>query len=55
MLLTGALTAFIAQALIGMFIFNRSINGLALLSFIFLGALILANVVTLKSRTNKNI
>lgn len=54
-LLTGALTAFIAQALIGMFIFNRSINGLALLSFIFLGALILANVVTLKSRTNKNI
>ena len=54
-LLTGALTAFIAQALIGMFIFNRSINGLALISFIFLGALILANVVTLKSRTNKNI
>ncbi len=51
-LLTGALTAFISQALIGMFIFNRTINGLALLTFIFLGALILANVVTLKSRTN---
>ena len=53
--MTGALTAFISQALIGMFVFNRSINGLALLSFIFLGALILANVVTLKSRTKKNI
>ena len=51
-LLTGALTAFISQALIGMFVFNRSINGLALLAFIFLGTLILANVVTLKSRTN---
>ena len=49
-LLTGALAAFITQALIGMFVFNRSINGMALLTFIFVGALILANVVTLKSR-----
>ena len=49
-LLTGALAAFCAQALIGMFVFNRSINGMALLTFIFVGALILANVVTLKSR-----
>lgn len=50
-LLTGALAAFIAQALIGMFAFNRSINGMALFTFIFIGALILANAVTLKSRS----
>lgn len=50
-LLTGALSAFCAQALIGLFIFNRTINGTALLTFIFLGCIILANVVTLKSRT----
>ena len=50
-LLIGALTAFISQALIGMFIFNRTINGTALLTFMFLGALILANTVTLKRRT----
>ena len=50
-LLTGALAAFSAQAIIGMFLFNRSINGMALLTFIFVGALILANVVTLKSRS----
>lgn len=50
-LLTGALAAFSAQALIGLFVFNRSINGMALLTFLFLGALILANVVTLKSRS----
>ena len=50
-LLTGALAAFCAQALVGMFIFNRSINGMALLTFIFVGTLILANVVTLKTRS----
>ena len=50
-LLTGALAAFSAQSLIGLFIFNRTINGMAILSFMFLGALILANAVTLKSRT----
>ena len=50
-LLTGALAAFSAQALIGMFVFNRTINGMALLTFIFLGTLILANVVTLKTRS----
>ena len=50
-MLTGALAAFCAQALIGLFIFNRTINGMALLTFIFLGSLILANVVTLKTRT----
>lgn len=50
-LLTGALSAFCAQALIGLFIFNRSINGMALLTFLFLGMLILANVVTIKTRS----
>ena len=50
-LLTGALAAFCAQALIGLFAFNRTINGMALLTFIFIGALILANVVTLKTRS----
>lgn len=50
-LLTGALAAFTAQALIGLFVFNRTINGMALLTFLFLGALILANVITLKTRS----
>ena len=50
-LLTGALAAFCAQAIIGMFVFNRTINGMALLTFIFIGAMILANVVTLKTRS----
>ena len=50
-LLTGALASFCAQGLFGLFVFNRTINGMALLTFIFVGALILANVVTLKSRS----
>ena len=50
-LLTGALASFCAQSLIGMFVFNRTINGMALLTFIFVGTLILANVVTLKTRS----
>ncbi|MBR3141152.1 MAG: hypothetical protein IKF11_09905, partial [Methanobrevibacter sp.] len=37
-MLTGALAAFCAQALIGLFIFNRTINGMALFTFIFLGS-----------------
>ncbi len=47
-LLIGSLTAFIAQALIGMFVFNRTINGMALLTFIFLAALVVAHSVSLK-------
>ena len=50
-LLTGALAAFCAQSLIGLFVFNRTINGMALFTFLFVGSLILANVVTLKSRS----
>lgn len=47
-LLLGSLTGFIAQALIGLFIFNRTINGTALLTFMFLAAMVLAHTVTLK-------
>ena len=49
-MLIGALSAFIAQALIGLFIFNRTINGMALLTFMLLGAFILSHAVTLKTR-----
>ncbi|OWT32589.1 hypothetical protein BGI41_06880 [Methanobrevibacter sp. 87.7] len=44
-LLIGCLSAFIAQTLIGCFIFNRTINGLALLTFLFLAALVLGHSV----------
>lgn len=47
-LLIGSLTAFIAQALVGLFMINRTINGMALLTFIFLSALVVANIVTVK-------
>ena len=47
-LLIGCLSAFISQALVGCFIFNRSINGLALLAFLVLAALVLGHTVTVK-------
>jgi len=47
-LLMGSLTAFIAQALIGLFISNRSINGTALVTFIFLASMVLAHSISLK-------
>ncbi|MCL2157308.1 MAG: hypothetical protein FWH54_04715 [Methanobrevibacter sp.] len=47
-LLIGSLTAFTTQALIGLFVFNRTINGVALVTFIFLAALVLAHTVSLK-------
>jgi len=47
-LLIGSLTAFITQALVGLFIVNRTINGTALLTFIFLAAMVLAHAVSLK-------
>lgn len=49
-LLIGALTAFIAQSIIGMFIFNRSINGSAMLTYLFLSALVLAHMVSVRTR-----
>lgn len=48
-LLIGSLTAFIAQALVGMFIMNRSINGTALLTFIFLSALVMGHIMIRKN------
>jgi hypothetical protein len=47
-LLIGSLTAFTTQALIGLFIFNRTINGLALVTFIFLAAMVLAHTISLR-------
>ncbi|HEX3014317.1 MAG TPA: hypothetical protein VHO92_08605 [Methanobacterium sp.] len=47
-LLIGALTAFSAQAIMGLFFSNRDINGMALLTFMLLGALVLGHVVMVK-------
>lgn len=47
-LLIGALAAFISQALVGMFIMNRSINGTALLTFMILGTFIVSHVLIMK-------
>ncbi|HPX77925.1 MAG TPA: hypothetical protein PL055_04090, partial [Methanobacterium sp.] len=47
-LLIGALVAFMAQAWIGFFIINRDINGSALVTFLFLGAMILGHVLIVK-------
>lgn len=47
-LLIGALTAFIAQAWVGFFIQNRDINGTALVTFLFLSAMVLGHVLMIK-------
>ena len=47
-LLIGSLTAFISQAVVGLFLMNRSINGTALLTFMFLSALVVAHVLVVK-------
>ena len=47
-LLIGALTAFSSQAVIGLFFSNRSINGIALMTFMLLGSLVLGHVVMVK-------
>lgn len=52
-LLIGSLTGFISQAIIGLFLFNRTVNGMALLTFMFLGSLVLAHSVTLKRESNE--
>lgn len=51
-LLIGSLTGFIAQAVIGLFLFNRTVNGMALLTFMFLGCLVLAHTVTIRRDSN---
>jgi len=47
-LLMGSLAAFIAQALMGLFLINRSINGSALLTFMFLGTFIVSHILVLR-------
>ncbi len=49
-LLIGSLTAFIAQATIGLYLINRSINGTALLTFIVLSALVVGHIVLVKKK-----
>jgi hypothetical protein len=49
-LLIGALTAFITQTLIGLFLFNRTINGSAMLTYMFLSAMVVAHVVSVRRR-----
>ncbi|MGZ7159289.1 MAG: hypothetical protein ACXVHR_02350 [Methanobacterium sp.] len=47
-LLIGALAAFITQAIVGIFIFNRTFNGAAMITFIVLSALVMAHTVTVR-------
>lgn len=48
-LLIGSLAAFASQAILGLFIINRAINGTALVTFIFLSGLVLAHVILPKN------
>ena len=52
-LLIGSLTGFVSQAVIGLFLFNRTVNGMALLTFMFLGSLVLAHTVTIRRDSNE--
>ncbi|MGV8144103.1 MAG: hypothetical protein ACP5OJ_05745 [Methanothermobacter sp.] len=47
-LLIGSLIAFIGQAWVGLFIINRDINGSALVTFLFLSAMVLGHVLMVK-------
>lgn len=47
-LLIGSLTAFITQAIMGLFLMNRSINGTALLTFLILSALVVGHLVSIR-------
>lgn len=47
-LLTGSISAFIAQTILGLFIITRTINGSALVTYLFLSAMVLAHIVTTK-------
>lgn len=52
-LLIGSLTGFVSQAIIGLFLFNRTVNGMALLTFMFLGSLVLAHTVSIRRDSNE--
>ena len=47
-LLIGSLSAFIAQTILGLFNITRTINGSALVTYLFLSAMVMAHVVTTK-------
>lgn len=47
-LLIGSLTAFASQAIYGLFIINREINGTALITFIFLSGMVIAHIISIK-------
>jgi hypothetical protein len=47
-LLIGALSAFLVQTIVGLFLFNRSINGAAMVTYIVLSALVMAHVVRIR-------
>lgn len=47
-LLIGTLTAFASQAILGLFIINRAINGTALITFIFLSGMVIAHIIMVK-------
>ena len=47
-LLTGSLSAFIAQTILGLFIITRTINGSAMVTYLLLSALVMAHIVTTK-------
>ncbi|GAB4314795.1 MAG: hypothetical protein Kow0019_14730 [Methanobacteriaceae archaeon] len=49
-LLIGALSAFIAQTVVGLFLFTRSINGSAMVAYIVLSALVMAHIVIIKRK-----
>ncbi len=47
-LLTGSLSGFVAQSIMGFFVITRTINGSGLLTYIFLSAMVMAHIVTTK-------
>ncbi|MDI9623654.1 MAG: hypothetical protein QFX38_02060 [Methanothermobacter sp.] len=49
-LLIGSLSAFLTQSIIGLFLFNRSFNSSALLTYIILSALVMAHSINVKRR-----
>ena len=51
-LLIGSLAAFASQAILGLFIINRAINGTALVTFIFLSGLVIAHILMPKNSSN---
>lgn len=47
-LLIGTITAFAAQAILGLFVINREINGTAMVTFMFLSSMVIAHTLIVK-------